>query len=231
MNLTRLFETQANLDENIMKQHPELRAQENLSWKILALQVELAECANEWRGFKKWSMDQKPRVWERIKCPSCEKKGYERGKPPVDPIKGAHALGNHWYHCDKCAGFLVIDINPMLVEYVDCLHFILSIALEKIDYCGIKLEIREIAHSAFSQPPVDEVSLISQFNGLFLDIGILYDAAVDKAFDYQTVEDAYTNVWRTFVGLGEMLGFTWPQIEAAYYAKNEVNHERQLAGY
>lgn len=34
-----------------------------------------------------------------------------------------------------------------------------------------------------------------------------------------------------FIGLGEMLGFTWEQVEDAYYAKNKVNHERQNAGY
>ncbi|GGA31310.1 hypothetical protein GCM10011384_20990 [Psychrobacillus lasiicapitis] len=30
---------------------PELRGQNNPDWKILVLQVELGECANEWRGF------------------------------------------------------------------------------------------------------------------------------------------------------------------------------------
>jgi len=34
-----------------------------------------------------------------------------------------------------------------------------------------------------------------------------------------------------FIGLGEMLGFSWKQVEDAYYAKNKINHERQDAGY
>ena len=62
MNLKNLFETQAALDEHIMQEHPELRGQNNLDWKLLALQVELGKCANKWRGFKKWSKDQKPRT-------------------------------------------------------------------------------------------------------------------------------------------------------------------------
>ncbi|MFP7201936.1 dUTP diphosphatase, partial [Lysinibacillus halotolerans] len=63
MNLKKLFEAQRVLDEHIMNEHPELHESEsNLDWKLLALQVELGECANEWRGFKKWSNDQKPRT-------------------------------------------------------------------------------------------------------------------------------------------------------------------------
>lgn len=102
MNLTKLFETQAILDENIMKQHPELREQENLSWKILALQVELAECANEWRGFKKWSKNQEPRL-----------NGIgQRVESIYDPRMLVENI--------KLMGFEVK--NPMLVEYVDCLQ-------------------------------------------------------------------------------------------------------------
>src|SRR5699024_12342750 len=34
-----------------------------------------------------------------------------------------------------------------------------------------------------------------------------------------------------FLKLGEMLGFTWEQIEESYFAKNKINHERQANGY
>ncbi|WP_107839521.1 dUTP diphosphatase [Metasolibacillus meyeri] len=47
MNLQKLFEMQAKLDEHIMQQHPELRGQNNLDWKLLALQVELGECVRQ----------------------------------------------------------------------------------------------------------------------------------------------------------------------------------------
>ena len=130
MNLSNIFNKQIALDAHITEKHPVKENEDRLAKKILALQVELGELANEWRGFKYWSNDQKPRTWKRIKCPSCEKKGYVRGNPPVDPIKGKHSLGNHWYHCDDCAGFLVVDKNPLIEEYVDCLHFIVSIGIE-----------------------------------------------------------------------------------------------------
>lgn len=214
MDLTKLFETQAALDEHIMQEHPELRGKDNLDWKILALQVELGECANEWRAFKKWSKDQEPRVWKRINCPSCEKKGYERGKTPVDPVKGIHALGNHWYYCDECAGHLVIDINPMLIEYVDCLHFILSIGLEK--------GFNKMNHNLAAVEGLKQNNINTQFNYLFTKIG-----------DFNSVRNHnnYMYIVPLFIGLGEMLGFTWEQIVDAYYAKNKVNHERQETGY
>ena len=60
MNLTKLYEMQKLLDQRIVEQHG-LEGQDLLPQKILALQVELGECANEWRGFKFWSKDRKPR--------------------------------------------------------------------------------------------------------------------------------------------------------------------------
>src|SRR5690625_4915991 len=98
MNLTKLFETQRILDEKIVKEKG-LEGQDLLDEKILALQVELGELANEWRGFKYWSTDQKART-----------EVFETSPLPNEP--------------------LVVKKNPLLEEYVDCLHFILSIGLE-----------------------------------------------------------------------------------------------------
>lgn len=62
MNLKHLFELQAKLDERIEKEHPRQEGEDRLAKKILALQVELGELANEWRGFKYWSNNQEPRI-------------------------------------------------------------------------------------------------------------------------------------------------------------------------
>jgi dimeric dUTPase (all-alpha-NTP-PPase superfamily) len=43
--------------------------------------------------------------------------------------------------------------------------------------------------------------------------------------------DIYDLIFSGFLGLGQMLGFTWEQIEAAYLQKNAINHERQESGY
>lgn len=215
MNLTKLFETQAKLDEHIMQEHPELRGQNNLDWKLLALQVELGECANEWRGFKRWSKDQKPRTWERDHCPRCKEKGYFRGNPPADKVKGKHSLGNHWYDCPDCAGFLVVDRNPLLEEYVDYLHFILSIGLE----------LRVSFNSVYSSTPfIFGNDITKTFTHLLGDASIINSG-------FEETENEYSIYVNHFIYLGEILGFTWDEVEDAYYSKNKVNHERQNAGY
>src|SRR5690606_1696390 len=107
MNLKHLFELQAKLDERIYAEHPVQEGENRLAKKILALQVELGELANCWRGFKYWSNDQEPRT-KAIDFALWVKNGREvdeEGKPT---------------NCFK---------NPLLEEYVDCLHFILSIGL------------------------------------------------------------------------------------------------------
>lgn len=60
MNLQKLFDMQRTLDARIVEQHG-LQGQDLLPNTVLALQVELAEMINEWRGFKHWSNDQEPR--------------------------------------------------------------------------------------------------------------------------------------------------------------------------
>jgi len=220
MNLTKLFETQAALDEHIMQEHPELQGQNNLDWKLLALQVELGECANEWRGFKKWSKNQKPRTWDRIHCPSCAKKGYYRGNPPVDEVKGRHGLGNHWYYCDDCAGFLVVDKNPLLEEYVDCLHFILSV--------GLDLQVQHDYIFDFNRD--DEESIIDLFAECYAFAGDLYWNSKNGSTITESQNDYQTLLFH-FNHLGRKLGFTWEQVEEGYFKKNKINHERQESGY
>lgn len=65
MNLAKLFEMQRQLDEHIEKEHPRKPREDRLVKKILALQVELGELANCWRGFKYWSHDQEPRIYKK----------------------------------------------------------------------------------------------------------------------------------------------------------------------
>jgi dimeric dUTPase (all-alpha-NTP-PPase superfamily) len=56
LNLNELFEIQAKLDAHIEKEHPRQPGEDRLAKKILALQVELGELANELpEVFKFWS--------------------------------------------------------------------------------------------------------------------------------------------------------------------------------
>lgn len=158
MNLTKLFELQKALDDRIIEEK-KLQGK-NLFWnKVLALQVEMGELANEWRRFKHWSDDKEPR--------------RER----------------------------------MLEEYVDCLHFVLSLGLDigvEIPESGLKNE-RDTITSQF-------VSMMAFTN----EDGTPMD---------------WEDLWGHFIGLGEMLGFSWAEVEAAYIRKNDINHLRQDEGY
>jgi len=206
MNLTKLFETQAALDEHIMQEHPELRGQNNLDWKLLALQVELGECANEWRGFKKWSKDQEPRVFVPNPddlCEECKGEGYfDKHKELKD-----------WIFCKNCDGCGCHFYNPLLEEYVDCLHFILSIGLE------LDVDWKEM-----NWLMIVENDTTKRFQRVF--------SKASELTEYQSFADErWGELFEEFYQLGKLLGFTWEQVEEAYYAKNKVNHERQNAGY
>ncbi|WP_445661474.1 dUTP diphosphatase [Bacillus sp. FSL K6-3431] len=209
MNLIKLFEMQKVLDDRILEKHPELKNQNNLDWKILALQVELGECANEWRGFKKWSKDQEPRIFEPNPDDLCEKCN---GDPTIR--EGNKIIS----FCDNCDGVGVHFHNPLLEEYVDCLHFILSIGLE------LQFGNFTMIGNAPKPKTVTDMFLIT-----FESINNFYKARYSG--DETLTEIKYTIVFDCFLTLGEMLGFTWEQIEQAYISKNEINHVRQSEGY
>ncbi|MGK4042210.1 dUTP diphosphatase [Heyndrickxia oleronia] len=212
MNLKPLFEIQRKLDDHIMDEHPELKEQNNLEWKILALQVEIGECANEWRGFKKWSKNQKPRTWYERNCHTCDGKGYF-----VTNIYTGKKES-----CGYCDGTgFEEQKNPLLEEYVDCLHFILSI--------GLELNVQTIPGEIIQLPLVDERldNVMIMFHQLYACASNLY-----WSFHYRTPAAIdYIELAQCFLKLGEMLGFTWEHIEQAYMEKNAINHQRQNEGY
>lgn len=172
MNLSKLFEMQAKLDAHIERKHPRKENEDRLAKKILALQVELGELCNCWRGFKFWSHDQEPRTVKYI-----ENRKHRQ--------------------------------NPLLEEYVDCLHFLLSIGLES-----------EIGTFTDELMPIKMGTIEMQFITLYkVTVTFLEDISY------------YQEMWELFLGLGEMLGFTPEQVESAYYEKNAENHRRQEVGY
>ena len=90
MNLQKMFEMQKALDDRIIKEKG-LEGQDLLPNLILALQVELAECANEWRGFKHWSNDREPRTKIEHFCPTCEGTGDENHDINLQYLEEGHA--------------------------------------------------------------------------------------------------------------------------------------------
>jgi len=187
MNLQKLFEMQRQLDEHIEKEHPRQDGEDRLAKKILALQVELGELCNCWRGFKFWSKDQKPRT-VLTEIPSYA------GIPFFADAKTR---------------------NPLLEEFADCLHFLLSIGLE-LNFTDIDVW------------KVKEATTTNQFIECF---GTIYNMHFQKRVTGEVPIEMYEHLFACFIGLGEMLGFTWEQIGEAYMRKNRENHQRQESGY
>ena len=182
--------------------------------KILALQVELGELAQNWRGFKFWSEDQESNT--EYVCELCE------GRKEISALTDTGSVGETYevydvyevdVACPLCEGY-DNDENPMLIEYVDCLHFILSIGLD----IGVK-SFKPKKLISFTN------NITGQFNAVFKLIG-----AWDKVM-LLIDHNLYYVLVNNFLNLGEMLGFTWEQIEQAYIDKNKINHERQENKY
>lgn len=161
MYFKRLFDMQEILDNKIRQTH-NLCNKPLFSKKILALNVEIGELANETRCFKYWS-NKKPSPKEVI-----------------------------------------------LEEYIDCLHFILSIGIEK-NFTDINIEAK-----------ISEYEIPEQFCNLYIDV---------NDFIVCSSKDHYFTLFEDFLTLGRSLGFNDEQIENAYIEKNTINHKRQDEGY
>ncbi|WP_274362724.1 dUTP diphosphatase [Paenibacillus thermotolerans] len=202
MNLSKLFEMQKALDERIVSEKG-MEGQDLLPKKILALQVELGELANEWRGFKFWSNKQEPLQRWSGGCKLCD---YWEA---MDSER--RSLRPDGSECDCYQGLR--PKNAVLEEYVDCLHFILSI--------GLETGFDQMAASVHSvEVDIDEIT------ECFLHISTwlvnLYTLKKPKCY------------WRlvdVFMHLGHLLNLSLEEIEHAYMSKNAVNHDRQSSGY
>lgn len=211
MNLQKLFEMQAKLDADITAHHPVQEDENRLEKKVLALLVELGECANEWRGFKFWSNDQKARTKVEHLCVTCEGKGFVSESYDPDEL-------DEFETCINCNGVGKIgESNPLLEEYVDCLHFILSI--------GNDTGFAESYAPFISDLLGANVTPLEAFNRTFRSV-----TRFEAKGSWKGLKD-YARMFDDFLLLRNALGFTWKQVEQAYYDKNKVNFERQEQGY
>ncbi|SDX64338.1 dUTP diphosphatase [Salimicrobium album] len=144
-----------------------------------------------------------------------KEKGFIEGENMDWKVLALHTeigeLANEWRGFKKWSNDQEPRREKMLEEYVDCLHFVLSIGLEK----GYRLSYSNIASMKAD-------SITEQFNALFRKVG--------DFSQFRTIGN-YNTIFDLFLSLGEMLGFTEDEIEEAYLAKNKINHNRQLTGY
>lgn len=159
------------------------------------------------------------------------KKMFDMQKVLDSRIKEEHQLQNKFLFEDKVLALLVelgelanetrcfkfwskkpsAPQEAVLEEYVDNLHFILSIGLE----LGLEQHVR------VEELPADG-ELVEQFHLLY---GMVHVFRQSKgASDYQQLVNE-------FFRLGKLLGFSLLEIDSAYHQKNEINHTRQDNGY
>jgi dimeric dUTPase (all-alpha-NTP-PPase superfamily) len=100
--------------------------------------------------------------------------------------------------------------DVILEEYVDCLHFILGLGIEK-DFQNITPEVKNVTSE-----------LSEQFLNLYINV---------TDFIKCPSINNYLNIFENFLALGGNLGFCEEDIENAYLHKNKINHERQDNGY
>jgi dimeric dUTPase (all-alpha-NTP-PPase superfamily) len=167
MKLAKLYEVQAKLKDRIG-----YKGEDKFEKMMLAFLVEVGECANEWRGFKYWSKNQKP-------------------------------------------------TSKLLEEFVDGLHFVLELGLDL-------LEARTISGLPSYIVPKTNGTITKKFKTI-IQSALLLEQHHSKKHPLTDVR--YWDLIEHYVGLGEMLGFTCEEIEAAYMEKNKINHERQENGY
>lgn len=100
--------------------------------------------------------------------------------------------------------------QEILEEYVDCLHFILTLGLDQ-NFEAVKPTYQ-----------TQSLDLTTHFIHLFHAVNTLYSASSMMA---------YTTLFNAFFALGAELGFTQDEVLSAYMEKNKINHQRQDAHY
>lgn len=106
----------------------------------------------------------------------------------------------------------------LLEEYVDSLHFFLSIA----NYRQYDVDRLYTVYLSDFESTATPLSLVTAFKDVMSKIIAMEQN--QNPFYYIVAFEAYLNV-------GKLLGFTWEEIEQGYIRKNEINHQRQDNGY
>ncbi|MCA0171632.1 dUTP diphosphatase [Bacillus sp. RAR_GA_16] len=98
--------------------------------------------------------------------------------------------------------------ETILEEYVDGIHFILSLGLE-------------LGVTSFGDFPEKAAeSEVQAFHEVYLAI----DRLTEKP-------EAYHRLMKSYLTLGKTIGLQYEEINEAYLKKNKVNHNRQDQGY
>lgn len=106
------------------------------------------------------------------------------------------------------------DKQKALVEYVDGIHFILSLAVD----LGIDdFRILNAEVLTYTKP-----SFLEQ---------VLYLYTIPNKLSKLPSQRWIEILMAAYIGLGQLIGFEWEEVVQAYHAKNKINHDRQEANY
>lgn len=100
----------------------------------------------------------------------------------------------------------------ILEEFVDGIHFILSLGIE----CGFHHEVSEVKEKTASGDVTEQFLAIFEKIQLFRKSKELKD---------------YFSLFEVYLQLAALLGITNEEILQAYFSKNEVNYQRQQNNY
>ena len=106
---------------------------------------------------------------------------------------------------------VLLQIDVILEEYVDSIHFMLSLGIEK--------NFDDMTHW-----PEGEVS------GDLTEVFLKTTESIIHFLNELTVE-SYENIWIHYGAIASILGLHYAQIIDAYILKNEENYNRQTEGY
>ena len=99
----------------------------------------------------------------------------------------------------------------LLEEYVDSIHFLLSLGIEK---------------DLDSLEEWPEPAIGNDLTALFLKTG----KAIHEFMDRASVSN-YLEIWSCYGAIAQVLGFSYDEVLEAYLAKNQKNYDRQKNGY
>ena len=102
------------------------------------------------------------------------------------------------------------NYEKALVEYVDCLHFALSVH----NYYNVNIDVNQFERMH------DYYEAFEETDEFYTVWELLEKSVTSKVLTLHYV-----------LALGHRLGFTWDEIYNAYMAKNKVNYERLARGY
>lgn len=103
------------------------------------------------------------------------------------------------------------ETEVILEEYVDSIHFLLSLGIEK-------------GFDRMSDWPEEEVH--GDLTALFLKT----TESIIRFMNELTME-SYESMWIHYGAIAKSLGFTYENIIDAYILKNDENYQRQKTGY